>query len=129
MRTLKLGILVGSLVLASAAQASAILMASPSSAYFPQTEVRSRSISQHIWIRNVGSETAKMLTLMDTCMSDFQVYDTCGFDLAPGMSCSVNITFSPWRAGYHSCSITVRSSSGGSAYINASGTGVERREN
>jgi hypothetical protein len=109
----------------TATPALAYIDAFPSFLNFGDTVVGRRSFSQSVTVTNRGQEDISYINVSPSCGITFDVSSgSCFGPLRANQSCYVNVTFSPIREGYESCSIYV-SSSQGSASISASGRGVK----
>lgn len=128
MRSLILSVLsIGLISFSQVVSAATVLQASPSSVYFPRTEVHSQSFSEMIYVTNMGGDMAVMMNVRDMCFGDFNVSHNCYFDLYPGQSCTIRVVFAPHRAGYASCNISVNSANSFPLNINLSGQAVDRQ--
>jgi hypothetical protein len=112
-----------------------VLMSTPALAYidafpsflnFGDTVVGRRSIPRSVTVTNRGQDDVNYVNVFPSCGLAFDVSPgSCFGPLRANQSCYFNVTFSPDREGYQSCSINVTTSAG-SAYISASGRGVKR---
>jgi hypothetical protein len=113
-------------LLFAATPALAMIDAFPSYLNFGDTTVGRRSLPRTVTITNRGQQDVTYVNVFPSCGLDFDITsNSCYGPLRPYQSCYINISFSPYREGYQSCSITI-SSSVSSAYISASGRGVKR---
>lgn len=96
---------------------------SPSSLTFSPQLVSSSSASQIVTLTNTGSAT---LTISSTAISgDFSKTSTCGASLAPNVSCTFSVTFTPTATGARTGTLTVNDNASGSPHTVAlSGTGT-----
>ena len=100
---------------------------SPSSLAFPNTVVASTSEAQIITMKNTGSVTAKISSIVvaGTNASSFIQLNNCTATLAAGASCSLYVAFKPVSAAALSGVLTVTDSASGSPQkVNLSGTGT-----
>lgn len=110
--------------LSGTATAGAAVSLSPAAVAFPPQFVGTRSGVQSVTLANAGTGPLN-LTLVASA-GDFG-YSGCGYPmtLAPGASCSFDITFRPLSEGAHAGSIAITSNAPGSPHaIALSGTGV-----
>jgi parallel beta-helix repeat protein len=96
---------------------------SPTSLNFGSEFVGSTSPAQTVTVTNTGSQN---LTLNIAVDPSFAETDNCGSPIAPGASCSINVTFTPNAAGTINGNLTIHSNALGSPQTVAlSGTGAE----
>lgn len=77
-------------------------------------------------VTNVGAGTVNILNISigGPNQKDFLETNTCGATLAPGASCSVDVTFTPSAAGLRTASVAIADDAeGGRQSIALSGTG------
>jgi ABC-2 type transport system ATP-binding protein len=100
---------------------------SPGAVAFGDQVVNTSSAPVTLTVTNAGSATMNITTtaIAGTNSGDFtKSADTCaGTSLAPGASCTLNVTFKPAAAGARSGRITVNSN-GGNVRVDFTGTGV-----
>ena len=96
--------------------------------YLPsfQAPVGGQSFSERISVRNAGRETIDFLNVYSSCFSDWWVTNWCYSTLRPGDSCTIDVRFTPNRAGYHSCGIDISGSGVFSEHVSLSGRATER---
>lgn len=89
----------------------------------------SNGARRYVTIRNNDNEELS-LSISNSCYFDFNVFDRCYYDLAPGQSCELSIDFRPRRDGYRSCYVRINARSPLRSYyksISISGRGESRR--
>jgi len=97
---------------------------------FGNQSVNVATSAQTVTLQNTGAATLNLtgaMTIAGTNLSDFSVVsDTCGSTLAPGVTCTLGITFTPSALGARSASIAVPSNDASSPQsIILGGTGVQ----
>src|SRR5439155_225972 len=103
----------------------------PSSLTFGNQQVATTSAPQAITLSNPGSATLTISSMQTTGGNrgdfrvDFGVAGNCGTSLAPGASCTVNVTFVPGAAGTRTTTLTVTDNASNSPQTaSLTGTGV-----
>ncbi|HEY6273749.1 MAG TPA: FG-GAP-like repeat-containing protein [Terriglobales bacterium] len=98
-------------------QTAAVL--SPTSATFGNQAVGTTSPPQTVVLSNNGrtSFTLETITVTGTNPGDFGQTNDCGNILAPGASCTINVTFAPTVYGERSASLSVTDSALGSPQV------------
>jgi hypothetical protein len=102
------------------------LVLSPASLSFGSTTVGTSTAAQTVTVSNPGTAalTALSLFVEGGNSRDFSVADGCGFSLAAGGTCSIQVTFTPRAAGTRSATLSVAAGlSGLSGSVALSGTG------
>ena len=97
---------------------------------FGNQSVNVATSPQTVTLQNTGTATLNLtgaMTIAGTNPGDFSVAsDTCGSTLAPGVTCTLSITFTPGATGTRSASIAVPSNAGTSPQsILLGGVGVQ----
>jgi ASPM-SPD-2-Hydin domain-containing protein len=99
----------------------------PTTLTFTSTQLGASSPTQTVTLTN-GSEQMPVtgLTLGGAAPHDFVIeHDGCtGADLAPGATCSFDVTFAPGQAGARSATVTVAGATVGNPYPSVSLSGV-----
>jgi hypothetical protein len=104
----------------------ASLSVSPSTVRFYGVEVGSFGRSETVYIRN-NSDKDMNVNVSNGCYGDIDVSSSC-FYLNRYGTCTVRVSFRPRRAGYQSCSFTIREQGGiESETVSVSGNATERR--
>ncbi len=107
----------------------AALSFTPDPLGFGNQTVNTTSNGQVITVTNSGTATVTIssVSLGGTNASNFTIAQTCGqLNLAPGVSCSVTLKFTPTSMGAYSATLLVASNAPGSpASIPLTGTGIE----
>lgn len=88
--------------------------------------VYGQSFTERISVRNAGRETIDYMNVYSSCFSDWWVTNWCYSSLRPGDSCTIDVRFTPNRAGYHSCSIDISGSGVFSEHVSLSGRAYDR---
>jgi len=67
------------------------------------------SLAEPLTLTNTGNEilTISMLVVGGTNATDFSESDNCGGNVAPGASCTINVTFSPTATGTRTATLTI----------------------
>jgi phospholipase C len=104
-----------------------IVSVSPTSLTFSSLPVGSSSTPQTVTVTNTSSKstlTISSITLNGTNTSDFSQTNTCGSSLAPGLSCTVTVTFKPTASGSRKATLGINDNGGASPQTVAlTGTG------
>ena len=96
----------------------------PPSITFANQNVGIASAAQTVTLANTDVSTLTITSIVPT-VPVFGVVNNCPATLAPGSSCTFNVTFSPVAAGARVGSITVTTNAGGSPHsVSVTGTGV-----
>lgn len=91
---------------------------------FAGVELGEASPPQIVRVTNLGKEPAQVI-VSNMCPMDFDLDNFCNLSLSPGMSCTLNVAFTPRQTGYQSCTILVNHTrQGDSRSLTASGNGV-----
>jgi hypothetical protein len=82
---------------------------SPATLGFASQLVGSRSAAQSAILSNSGPETLTIgsIAITGPQASDYQQSNTCGASLAPGLFCTISITFSPQKMGTRTAGLSV----------------------
>ncbi|MES2768059.1 MAG: hypothetical protein V4596_02850 [Bdellovibrionota bacterium] len=97
---------------------------SPTSLMFGSVKVDGFGYHQQVsYVRNTGDKTEN-IQVSGFCPQDFRVSHNC-YSLPKYGQCQISVQFRPTRAGYHSCSYSVRGSTGMTTFLNISGTGLK----
>jgi hypothetical protein len=99
----------------------------PSSLIFTGTVVGVTSASQAVTVSNVGDGTLTISSIAfgGTNPNDFG-QSGCGTPVAPGSSCTINVTFTPTAVGARTGTLTItHDAPGGSNSVSLSGTGTD----
>ena len=91
-----------------------------SSLTFANQAVGTLSAPQSLTITNLGNETTALS--LSTSIADFTELNNCPFQLAPGSSCTVNVSFIPTTPGLRTGYLSI--SSNGTGTVSLSGTGT-----
>jgi hypothetical protein len=97
---------------------------SASSLTFAAQLVNTTSPQQALTLTNSGETTLNVSGFL--LPSDFAQTNNCGSTVAPGASCTINVTFTPSTTGTRSGTLTISTDAvnGGAQIINLSGTGI-----
>jgi phospholipase C len=102
--------------------ASAVSL-SPTSLSFSDQLLGTVSTAQSVTLTNTG--TAALTIVSIVASGDFAQTNSCGSNLAPGVSCSIDVTFAPTALGARAGTITIADSAGDSPQsVSLSGNGV-----
>jgi hypothetical protein len=104
------------------------VVAVPSQVVFDSTQpVRSTTtMTSAVEVRNMGDLPLELKKPFEISSSEFSQTDNCPSTLAAGALCTVNISFTPQRAGNRSATLSVSSSTGtNTARVHLSGTAVD----
>jgi len=103
---------------------SGALSASPTSLSFAPQNLNTTSAAKPVTVTNTGSAA---VSLHGTSTSgDFAQTNTCGSSLAPGASCTADVTFRPTAAGSRTGTLSIASNAPGSPLTVAlMGTGID----
>jgi phospholipase C len=99
---------------------------SPSSLTFGSQGVGTTSSPQTATLTNKGNETLIVtgVSITGTNPGDFAQTNNCGSTVAPGASCTINVTFTPAATGTRSASVSVADNAPGSPQqVSLTGTG------
>ena len=95
----------------------------PSTLTFSQTTVGVTSAAQSVTVQNTGTVALSISSI--GASGNFAESNTCGSSLAPGASCTVNVTFSPASTGTLTGTLTITdNASPQTQTVALSGTGV-----
>ena len=96
--------------------AAAIVLV-PLTLSFPSTIVNQTAPSQNITVSNTGGTLATLSTpVLSGNTGDFAVFaNTCGATLAPGVGCTLSITFTPTASGARSATLSLTDNAGTSS--------------
>jgi phospholipase C len=94
---------------------------SPPSLIFPDQLVGTASTAQSVTLTNTG--TAALTISSIVASGDFSQTNNCGSSLAPGVSCSIDVTFGPTTLGARVGTITITDSDSPQS-VGLSGNGV-----
>ena len=95
---------------------------SPARLRFISQGVGMTSGPQLVTLSNPG--TATLSNIIITTSGDFAEYDNCGISLAAGMSCAINVTFTPTTTGIETATLTISDSATDSPQtVTLTGTG------
>ena len=95
----------------------------PGSVVFGSQLKGSTSSPQSVILLNSGTATLNITSI--TASADFGQSNNCGGSLGAGLSCTINVTFTPSSEGLESGSITIADDAFGSPHtVTLSGTGV-----
>ena len=100
---------------------------SPASLTFPVHLVGSSTPSKPVTLTNTGTAALLItsITITGTNSADFTQTNTCGSNVAPGASCTINVSFAPTAAGSRSAALTITDNAAGSPHsVPLSGTGT-----
>ncbi|MEO8134402.1 MAG: IPTL-CTERM sorting domain-containing protein, partial [Betaproteobacteria bacterium] len=104
------------------ASSPAVSLTPPALAFGSQL-VGTTSAAQALTLQNVGTATLNIASIVAS--GDFAQATTCGATLAPTLSCTINVTFTPTALGSRTGAISVASDAPGSPHASAlSGTGA-----
>lgn len=94
--------------------APAAIVLTPLTLTFPATIVNQTAPSQNITVANLGGTPATLSApTLSGNTADFAIYaNTCGATLAPSVSCTVTITFTPTASGARSATLSVTDNAG-----------------
>jgi FlaG/FlaF family flagellin (archaellin) len=96
---------------------------SPSGLFFPLQIVGTRSRSQVVFLTNTGTSSLAITSV--TASGDFQQTNNCGSSLGGGVTCTINVTFTPSVIGSRSGTITVTDNASNSPQrMSLKGTGT-----
>lgn len=93
---------------------------SPQSLSFPNQVVNTPSAAQTVTLVNLGTANLNLIGISSP--GDFAQTSTCTTSIAPGASCTVNVTFTPTALGNRTGALTI-SSDGGNFSVPLSGAG------
>ncbi len=111
-----------SVLTGSGAPANASVTLTPASAAFGTVTLGNSSGGQVFTFSNTGNVVVTIASV--TVTGDFAKTTTCGTTLAPGTSCTANVTFAPTAAGARTGTLTVASSGSTAGLVSSlSGTG------
>jgi hypothetical protein len=98
---------------------------SPTSLAFANQVVNTSSAASSVTVTNTGTATLTVSNISVSGMADFSQTNNCG-SLAPGASCSINVTFTPTQNGSRNASLTITDDplAGGQQTVSLTGTGV-----
>lgn len=94
---------------------------------FTNQLVGTTSPSQQVTLNNTGFAPLNItsITVTGTNSSDFGQTNTCGSSVAAGMSCAINVTFTPAATGSRTASVSITDNAGGSPQsVSLTGTGA-----
>jgi hypothetical protein len=95
----------------------------PGSVVFASQLKGSTSSAQSVVLLNSGTATLNFTSI--TASADFGQSNNCGGSLGAGLSCTLNVTFTPSSVGMESGSVTIADDASGSPHtVTLSGTGV-----
>jgi hypothetical protein len=93
------------------------LTLSENSVSFPNTDVGAAAATKTLTITNGGNSPATVTGIgVTTGVSDFSESNNCGGTLAPGASCTINVSFVPTLYGSRSGGLSVFESASGTLY-------------
>lgn len=105
-----------------------VVALSPSSLNFRPQKVGTKSAPMTVRVKNDGSAsvTISSVSIGGNERKDFSETDNCASrSLAPGATCSINVTFAPTKTGARSATLFVDDNGGGSPQtVSLSGTGT-----
>lgn len=118
------------LALSGTSVAAPVVTFSPTSLTFATQEVGSTSAGKTVTLTNTGTATLTnfMIELTGANTAFSETPTTCGFTVAIGSSCSINITFAPAAAGTVSASLVILDANGvtlSPQALTISGTGTQ----
>jgi hypothetical protein len=99
---------------------------SPTTVSFGNQLVNATSGAQVVTISSTGTSPLLInsITIAGTNAGDFAQTNNCGSSLAPGSSCTINVTFAPTAAGLRSATLSISDNVPGTPTVALSGTGV-----
>jgi hypothetical protein len=103
------------------------VMLSPGSLNFGNQVWKVTSAAKSVTLTNTGSANLNITSIAVTGSNpgDFAETNTCGKSLAPNLSCSINVTFSPTALGARSAAVTLTDDAPNSPQtVNLTGTGT-----
>jgi len=108
-------------------QVGTIMLSSPSLSFNNQL-VGSSSPAQMVTVTNTSTAlpvNISSIAVAGTNASDFGETNNCALSLAPGASCTINVTFAPSQVGPRTASLTITDDAPGSPQmVSLAGTGV-----
>lgn len=110
-----------------AEQAFAYINVNPSFVNFGSVEINSFGPRASIFISNQSDDAANLQVSPLGCGLAFDVQNFGCFQLPARGSCQISVAFRPTRVGPQSCTVSLYAGAAGSAQINLSGNGVDRR--
>jgi hypothetical protein len=108
--------------LSGIADGAPVLSITPTALTFSPRTVSSTSTPQTVTLGNVGNLALALTGL--SISGDFAFTSACPPTLAPGATCTVDITFTPLVAGPRSGNLTIEDNAGGPHSIGLAGSGV-----
>lgn len=100
---------------------------SPGSLVFANQSVGTTSASSIVTLTNSGNATLTLsgISITGTNSGDFAQTNNCGASLAAGISCTLNVTFTPTASGARQASVSVSDNAAGSPQtVSLTGTGT-----
>ncbi len=92
--------------------------------------VNTTGVAQTVTLTNAGTAVLDItgIVLTGANAGDFAITSTCGASLAPGISCSISVTFTPSAIGLRSASLDISTSDPAypTSSVALSGTGISR---
>jgi parallel beta-helix repeat protein len=106
--------------------ATPLVSLTPSAIIFGAQLVSTTSVAVAATLKNVGTGTLSISSI--SASGDFGETNGCGATLAPGISCTINVTFTPTVTGTRSGALTVTDNASGSPHtVTLSGTGINTK--
>ena len=104
-----------------------VISYSPTKLSFGSLKVGTKSAPQVVTVTNTGSTTVTVtkIKIADVIPPDYFQTNNCGSQIAPGASCTINVTFKPTRTGPRTATLEIFDSGGASPQqISLTGTGT-----
>ena len=89
---------------------------SPTSLTFPVRLIHTPSPTKPVTLTNTGTAALQIssITITGTNAADFTQTNTCGTTVAPGGSCTINVSFNPGAAGTRTAAVSIADNAPGS---------------
>jgi archaellum component FlaF (FlaF/FlaG flagellin family) len=104
-----------------------VISYSPTKLSFGSLKVGTKSAPQVVTVTNTGSTTVTVtkIKIADVIPPDYFQTNNCGSQIAPGASCTINVTFKPTRTGPRTATLEIFDSGGASPQqVPLTGTGT-----
>ena len=104
-----------------------VVKLAPPSLNFGRQTVGTTSPPKTVTLTNTGSTALSVagISVLGINATDFSETNTCGTSVGPGLSCSINVTFTPAAKGIRSAAVSISDSGGNSPQVvSLSGTGT-----
>jgi hypothetical protein len=109
--------------LITAAASETVATAAPTSLVFSPQQVQTQSSAQSVTVTNAG--TIAMIVRQVSVGGDFAAVNNCGASVAVGVSCTVQVTFTPTATGTRSATLTIYLNvAGGQVTVPLTGKGI-----